>query len=766
MGPRRYTVAVRALCEFTAKQGDLDLRFTPSPTAQEGIAGHALVASRRGAGHLTEVPLSANVGALHVRGRADGYDPRRQRLEEVKTYKGRLDAMPDNHRHLHWAQLKVYGALLCREKALGQVELALVYLDVGSGKETVLSATHPAAELWAFLLDLCGRFSDWAQQEAWHRDARDTALQALRFPHADFRVGQRVLAESVYKAAVSGRCLMAQAPTGIGKTVGTLFPMLKAAPGQRLDKVCFLTAKSSGRALAFEALSRLSAGAPASHAQEAGKPPWRVLELVARDKACVHPDKACHGDACPLAQGFYDRLAAARTACIGQPVLDKATLAQVAASHQVCPYYLGQEMARWADVIVGDYNYYFDLNAMLHAMAQANGWRLGVLVDEAHNLVERGRGMYTAELDQDSLRALKTTAPATLRKPLDRLQRAWSALNRASSQTHQTFNDLPEEWLAALQHACSAITTFFAEHPTEVDGPLQRFYLEALHLGRMAELFGPHSLCDLTRRTWGARTASTLCVRNVVPAPFLKPRFEAAHSVTLFSATLQPEAHYRQMLGLPERTVWVDVPSPFRPEQLQVQVARHVSTRWRDRARSMPAVVTLMARQFHLRPGNYLAFFSSHDYLQDAASLLADLHPDIPIWQQARRMSEDDQHAFLLRFRPDSRGIGFAVLGGSFSEGVDLPGSRLIGAFIATLGLPQVNPVNEEIRQHLDKLMGHGHDHAYVYPGLQKVVQAAGRVIRTVHDEGVVHLMDDRFARPDIQVLLPNWWQVAAPASS
>ncbi|MBI5926383.1 MAG: ATP-dependent DNA helicase [Aquabacterium sp.] len=746
-----YVVAVRTLCEFTAKQGDLDLRFTPTPSAQEGIEGHALVASRRGTGYQSELSLSTRWGPLLVRGRADGYDPRRQRVEEVKTFKGKLDAMPANHRHLHWAQVKVYGALLCLALQLDEIELALVYLDIGTNKETVLTERHAASALQGFFEELCGRFVDWAQQEMAHRQARDAALSALRFPHESFRHGQRVLAESVYKGVVSGRCLLAQAPTGIGKTVGTLFPMLKACPGQQLDRVFFLSAKSSGRALALEAMQRLSPG----HT--------RVLELIARDKACEHPDKACHGESCPLAQGFYDRLPAARAEAASQndALLDQATIRTVALKHQICPYYLGQEMARWCDVIVGDYNYYFDLNAMLHGLMQAQQWRVGVLVDEAHNLVERGRKMYSAELDQDSLQGVRQNAPPELKKPLDRLRRAWQALHSDQTDAYAVQSELPDAWMTALQHAIGAITTHLSEHPTEVDGELQAFYLEALHFARMAELFASHSLFDITLRQWGAKRSSTVCIRNVVPAPFLKPRFEAARSVTLFSATLQPPRYVHQMLGLPDSTANIDVPSPFESSQLDVRVARHISTRYKDRQASMQAVVQAMAEQYRNRPGNYLAFFSSHDYLQEVAALLEVVHPDIPIWKQSRRMQESEQQAFLSRFTPDGQGIGFAVLGGSFSEGIDLPGSRLIGAFIATLGMPQVNPVNEQIRQRLDDLMGSGHDYAYVYPGMQKVVQAAGRVIRTVTDQGVVLLLDDRYGRRDIQRLLPTWWHLA-----
>jgi len=299
-----YTVAVRALCEFTAKHGDLDLRLTPSPTAQQGIAGHALVASRRGGAYQAEVSLEGSYQELRVRGRADGYDAGINQLEEVKTFRGELDDMPDNYRQLHWAQLKIYGWLLCQKLDLTEVRLALVYFDIGSQKETLLVEPFGAASLKAYFEVQCEKFLHWARQELSHRAACDGALAALAFPHAAFRPGQRELVEAVYRSATGSRCLMAQAPTGIGKTIGTLFPLLKAAPRQQLDKVFFLAAKTPGRRLALDALALIGQSAPALK--------LRVLELVARDKACEHLDKVCHGESCALAQGFYDRLPAAR----------------------------------------------------------------------------------------------------------------------------------------------------------------------------------------------------------------------------------------------------------------------------------------------------------------------------------------------------------------------------------------------------------------------------------------------------------------------
>ena len=755
----RYSIAVRELCDFTAKQGDLDLRFTPSPTAQQGIAGHQAAAARRGAAYRAEVTLSGSVDGLDVRGRADGYDPLQQRIDEVKTFRGELARMPANHRALHWAQARVYAALLCRQLGLPGLTVALVYVDIATQRETVLTQHCDAAALDAFFEALCRRFMHWAGLECAHRQRRDTAWTTLRFPFDAFRTGQRTLAEQVFRAAQRGRCLMAQAPTGIGKTIATIFPLMKAGPGQALDKVFFLTAKGSGRRLALDALARL-------HGAEPGLP-LRVVELVAREKACEHPDKACHGESCPLARGFYDRLAAAREAAVATAMLTRQALRDIALAHAVCPYYLGQELVRWSDVVVADYNHYFDASALLHGLTTANQWRVAVLVDEAHNLVDRGRAMYSAELALADLRAVRAAAPAALKAPLDRLRRAWRAVTNGQVEPYVAHSTLPQRFIDAVQRASAAIGELLADRPDAGhvgnggESALLAFHFALLQFARRAESFGAHSLFDATVVAGRGRAAgSVLCIRNVLPAPFLAPRFAQAHATVLFSATLTPPHHYADALGLPADTAWLDVETPFAAQQLAVRIVGSVSTRFSRRAASVAPIVRLMARQFAAAPGNYLAFFSSFDYLQQVAAGFAATCPEVPIWQQGRRMAEPDRDAFLARFVPDGAGIGFAVLGGSFAEGVDLPGTRLIGAFIATLGLPQVNAVNEQMKRRLDAGGGAGFDAIYLFPGIRKVVQAAGRVIRTPADRGSVFLIDDRFARPEVLRLLPSWWQV------
>ena len=316
-------------------------------------------------------------------------------------------------------------------------------------------------------------------------------------------------------------------------------------------------------------------------------------------------------------------------------------------------------------LVVGDYNHFLDLNAPLHALTVGEDWQVSVLADEAHNLVDRGRQMYTATLDPHTFSGVRHSAPAALKKPLDTVQRQWTALTRDQTAPYAAHDDVPEKFLLALQKATSALADHFAEHPAATDSALQPWFFDALQFQRVAELHGAHALFDTTLSDAAGRRArqAVLCLRNVVPAPLLRDRWRVARSVTLFSATLTPTPYYLDMLGLPDNTACVDVPTPFAPAQLDVQVASRISTRYADRVRSLDRVVNAMAAQYARVPGNYLAFFSSFDYLQMTAERFMAEHPDVPVWLQSRRMGEAERTGFVARFAPGGCGIGFAVLG-------------------------------------------------------------------------------------------------------
>jgi Rad3-related DNA helicase len=393
------------------------------------------------------------------------------------------------------------------------------------------------------------------------------------------------------------------------------------------------------------------------------------------------------------------------------------------------------------------------------------------------------------------VRAAAASAPAAVRGALEALALEAEDCVVDAAAPYAVLPAAPDSFVQALQAAAGAMSEHFNQHPLSV-GPLLNFHFELQRFLKLVEALSDHSLFDVQTflglgspgaasvaeaPALGSNTDAALCVRNVAPACFLRQRFKALHSVTLFSATLSPPEYAIQLLGLPEDSAWIDVPPAFPAEHLSVRVADGISTRFAHRDRSLERLVTVIADQFDQAPGNYLAFFSSFDYLDKAAGRLALLRPDIPQWRQARRRNPDgrpkgeprsarhegtpttaDARAeFLSRFTPQGQGIGFAVLGGVFAEGVDLPGSLLIGAFIATLGLPPVSVTQDHLQQRLDQLFGPGHGYADLVPAMQRVVQAAGRVLRTPEDRGCLWLLDDRYRRPEVTALLPAWWRLA-----
>ena len=646
---------------------------------------------------------------------------------------------------------------MCRQENRKTLELALIYYDTGRDKETPVVETASADELWQELEALCRQYKAWAEQEEHHREQRNVLLAGLRFPFPAFRPRQRQLAETVYKNSVKSGTLLLEAPTGLGKTLGTLFPALMAMPSAGKDRLFYLTCRNTARQLAMDAVARLRS------AQVAPNWPMRTLELVSKDDACEHPDKACHGESCPLAKGFFDRLPDARAeAARTEGTLDQQTLAKIAAGHDICPYFLAQEMARWSDVVIGDVNRLFDQSALLHGLIRQNNWKTSVLVDEAHNLVDRGRGMYSVRLDQQRLLKVKKTAPKPLKGAIDRTARAWQSLIRdhqVSDDTPVFLATLPAQLLGALQALVSVITDFLADNPPDL--ALQELLFESVAFMKLADTFGDHSLCEFQR---AGRGRASLTIQNLVPADFLRERFAAADSVLLFSATLSPGVYYRDLLGMPDDSRFISLASPFSADQLQVHFTPGLSTRQIHREASLKPIAELIARQFRERPGHYLAFFSSFKYAREVSETLAEQAPDVPQRSQQPGMSPEQRRQFLSGFQQPEGRVAFAVLGGVFSEGNDLPGDQLIGAFVATLGLPPFDAWHEILKARLEQRFGAGYDYTYRIPGLQKVAQAAGRVIRTPEDEGIIWLIDDRFLQPENNRLLPRWWFAKGPA--
>jgi Rad3-related DNA helicase len=758
-----YRVSVRALCEFTGRSGDLDRRFAASPSARQGIAGHQFVARRRGPGHEIEVPLEYRHGPVHVVGRADIYDPASNELEEVKTCLGPPRSRSNANRSQHRAQLHAYGAMLCASRGLPGIRLTLIHFDLLSETEHRESEDCDARSLLAQLDSRCGTFAQWARQEMIHRAERDRHLSALAWPLGAFRLGQRDLAAAVYQTVQAGALLRAQAPTGIGKTLGVLYPALRAAPVTRTDRIYYLTAKGTGRQNAVAAMRKLIDPTPP------GSTALRVLELVARERACEHPDRACHGDSCPLARGFHDRLPGAREAAVAAELLDRETIRSIALHHGICPYYLAIEILPYVDLVIGDCNYWFDRHALLSGLAREHQWRVTLLIDEAHHLVERSRAMYSDTLSRQSFIAARRPG-----LPIDRVIDQWDGLERATgiggSRSSLTLKEPPRGLLRTLNRLTRQIGVQL-EEGAEISADLLQLYFRCLSFAALAEQFSEHSLFELSlgeredapgvkqarERDAGAPADLRISLHNVIPAPFVRERIEAARSVVMFSATLHPETFDHAMLGWSRPHRNLALASPFDPSRLKVRTIA-LSTRLGERRKSASAIAAVIARQYQGEPGCYIAFFSSFDHLALIESVLGTDFPEVPLRSQRRAMTEADRIRFIDGFDPERPSVSLAVMGGVFAEGMDLPGARLIGAFIVTLGMPQVNPRNEAFSERMEQLFGRGFEFTYLYPGLCKVIQAAGRVIRDIEDRGTVLLIDDRWRQPRYRALLPADW--------
>lgn len=750
-------VSVKALAEFSAKCGSLDRKFTPGPSALEGIEGHQRVAANRPEYYQCEISLKLHYRDLLIRGRADGYDPVHHCIEEIKTFYGDFDKIPHNHRELHWTQAKLYGWMLCEQEGHEQINLALVYFHLGDQKEHRIEAQYSADELARYGASLAEHYYRWHQQQLKRLHKLHQWAAGLQFPYPELHPTQRQMAEAVYKSAATGRVLLAEAPTGTGKTLASLFPAIKALGKTPVDKIFYLTAKTTGKHLALENLQLIATDAT----------PLRTLELTAQEKACLQPDKQCTGDSCIYALNFYDKLTEARAAAAQIPLLNKSALAQLADEYQLCPFYLGMEMSRWADVIVADFNYYFDGNALLLGLTKEFDWSPCLLIDESHNLLDRGRQMYSASLSRRQLLGAKQSTPKSLHKILDKINRLWRELNKTLDFTPEQLCLLPsspEKINLALLEFTNQYLELLQKQP---DHPMQHtvaqeFFFGALDYLAKLELVDVDYCIDMQQP---AEKDEHLNLRNLIPARLLAQRLAHAHCACFFSATLQPAYFYHTLLGLPDDAVHLKVDSPFSAKQLQVHIAQ-LSTRYRDRLRAIDPICTIVREQLNQQPGNALIFFSSYEFLQQVKQQLelALQDSEVQLITQSRQMSEGDRQDFLQLFSQHRNLLGLAVLGGVFSEGVDLAGDNLKGVFIATLGLPQVNPVNEYMRQFFQKEFQQGYNFTYTYPGIQKVIQAAGRVIRTKKDKGYLWLLDDRFAQSEIQALLPQWWELDQPA--
>lgn len=777
-------IAVRPLVEYVLRSGDLDSGFGRPNALVEGTRAHQQVQKEYGELDQREVYLSAEISCEElvflVEGRCDGLLVQGDgslMIDEIKSTSGDLALIEADSYPVHWAQAKCYAYMAARERGLAHMAVQLTYMQLPSGELKQFREQFGYRELEAYVHEIVAGYAPYARLRLAHRAQRDQSIPPLAFPYPDYRAGQRKLAGAVYKSIQEKVNLFAKAPTGIGKTISTIFPSVKAIGEGHLQQIFYLTARTTNRAAAEAAFSMLVQAGLRMH----------IVTLTAKEKVCFQEKVSCRKEDCPFADGFYDRVnGAVLDILANETVMDRQVIEAYALKHRVCPFEFSLELAYAADAVICDYNYIYDPRVSLKRMLGEQKAKAVLLVDEAHHLADRGRDMYSAELTkrpflelqraykgrhQGVYRAAKTinsffiawkkqaeasSGPAGVAGSAGsaRSARSVGAVGSADAHKPEALLKLAEDFLAQAEQELFAP---MADVSPESAGLLLDTYFAANNFVRIGKLYDERYV-TYTELTSGDVRLVQFCLD---PSQFISEAGKSFRSSIFFSATLSPLHYFRDMLGASEEDYTLSVPSPFSREQLQVQIHPY-STRYRDRERTKSPIAEMLRQVLVERPGNYLLFFPSYAYMRLVYEEVAAKLPEgVKLMMQTGSMTEEERESFLAAFQADREKTlaAFAVMGGIFSEGVDLAGDRLTGVAVVGVGLPQLGIERDLIRDYFQARDKDGYDYAYVYPGMNKVLQAGGRLIRSEQDQGLLLLVDDRYLQPRYAGLLPEEWK-------
>ena len=765
------TTSVRAVIEYTYAQGDLVPAQLATARAHAGTLGHQAVHQRRPENYQAEVPLkktfSTDVMTFVIQGRADGIiaeddptSPQGQRsyvIDEIKTTTRDLDELSPDFCPMHWYQGQMYGYIFAEQEKLESLTIQLTYYQLRTERTRRFRQTLTFEELHTFFNETVKPFISWHENIFHWEEQRDKSIEELEFPYPTERAGQRELVERVEKAITSKERLFACAPTGIGKTIGVLYPSIKTMAQGHCKKLFFLTARTTGRAIAEKTLDDM---------RQKGLC-LRAVTLTAKEKICAFPHATCHPDSCPNSAGYFNRLKDGLLEALEHQSLTRPTIEKLAAKHQLCPFEYSLDVALFSDVVICDYNYAFD--PRVHLRRFFDGKKRGhvILVDEAHNLVDRGRDIYSAELVKGSLVDLKRTlGPTNPLTPYIQTLNKWFIEKGKTLKSENIKQWAQEEKPDTLLEKISefrqrAEEALINDRHLPFRDELLDLYFQAATFEKTAQRYGQDyvTLIEGSQRNMRARL---YCMD---PSRQLRNTMDKARSTILFSATLRPLDYYRSLLTGNEDDETLTLVSPFPSYNLCTLVADRISTTYRKRHLSYEHIARSLKAFTDGRRGNYLTFFPSYAYMHEVYERFTFLTPQTQTLLQEKRMSEKEREDFLENFSHDQEEtlVGFAVMGGVFGEGIDLVGEKCVGTAVIGVGLPQICLERDLIRQYFDEYKEAGFAYAYQYPGITRVLQAAGRLIRTENDRGVLLLIDERFAWDATKRLLPPEWPSPKP---
>lgn len=751
-------ISVRDIIEFVLKSGDLSSEYMGSSKAVEGTKAHKAIQKERPEEYTSEIPITYSIDLsnmyLEVSGRIDGiykYEDRTV-IDEIKSTSLALENISEDFNLLHWAQAKCYAYIYADQNGLEDIEVQLTYVNRESQENKSFCKKYSFIELGQFFFDIINKYLEWIGRICVWSDLRDSSINELKFPFESYRKGQRELAVSVYKTIKNSRKLFAQAPTGIGKTLATTFPGLKSLGEGHVSKIFYLTAKTITRTVVENAFNHLR-----------GKGlKLKTLTITAKEKICFGEGK-CKPEECPYAAGYFDRINDAVADIFSLDNFNLTNIQEYARKHMVCPFEYSLELSLWSDCIICDYNYVFDPRVYLKRFFTAGGKEFLFLIDEAHNLVDRGREMFSAELLKKEFLSLKRKT----KKELPEIYEIVNKINTCFIELRKRCEENDEKCLVQsepLKELINLIRKFvdksdaYFESRRKVDfhEELLDLYFKGAGFIRISEFYDEKYVTYVEKYSDDVKV-KLFCID---PSYLLGEAMKRGKSSVLFSATLTPLDYFSYILGGEKEDYRIIIPSPFPRWNLGLLLADNISTRFKNRELSYSKVAEVIYAVTKTKAGNYIAYFPSYKYMYDVLERFVNLESGFDIIYQRPDMGEAEKEGFLGNFIADRDNtlVGFAVMGGMFGEGIDLVGDRLSGAVIVGVGLPQVCLERDILRKYFQDKNDMGFEYAYIYPGMNKVLQAAGRVIRTENDRGVVLLIDERFSNYNYKGLFPDEW--------
>lgn len=747
--------SVRSLVEFCLLKGDIDNRFTGNARAIEGTRAHQKLQEDNKKIYKIyekEVKLSFEFQlkkiSLKVEGRADGIidDNGKIIIEEIKSTYKKFSQIDDSN-EVHWAQAKFYAYIYAYEHNMDSIYIRLSYVQLETYEVKSFERKFTFEELKEFTDKITGLYEEFSLFIIDERGKRDESIKKINFPFDKYREGQRKLTNIVYCTIKEGELLYVQAPTGIGKTISTIFPSVKAIGEKLGERIVYLTPKTINRKVAEDTFSML---------RKQGLY-FKSITLTAKEKSCCNSDFDCNPETCKYAEGYYDKVRPVIVEILkNEQHISKEILQEYAQKYKLCPFELSLDVSMYCDGIICDYNYMLDPRVNLTRLIESSGNI--VLIDEAHNLVDRAREMYSARLSKQMIMDCRKVTKGKLSKLhgiLNKINTYFIGLRNECDEREQDWfyeNDEPKDLLKLLNlYINESEEVLIRGNKFEGYDDILNLYFEINRFITMIQLYDDNYVTYIKKESQEV----ILTIYCVNPSKNIKSYLSKFHAAIFFSATLSPIRYYIDILGGNEESYRIKLPSPFDKDNLKVFVSP-INIRYKHRKRTLNDVVKKICTFISEEKGNYMIFAPSYAYMNLLWEEFEKIElQDYIFIKQESAMSEDEKEEFLANYRNSRNVIGLCVIGGMFAEGVDLPGDNLIGAVIIGVGYPKIDTNNEIIREFYKE---DGYDYSYVFPGVNKVLQGAGRVIRTENDKGRILLIDDRYITEKYSTLLPKEW--------